>query len=110
MARASSRSKNAGVKLTEHFVWEVLERELTADQVRNFFHDRAARVGIVADGPVRAIQGRAMIPRDTDQGTTGRENDQRPTSGEKDQATVHALQKQLQERERLIADETTGLP
>ena len=45
-----------------------------------------------------------MIPRDSDQGITTRENDQRPTPKEKDQTTVHALRKQLQERERLIAE------
>ena len=99
------QAQGAGVKLTEHFVWEALERELAGanEQVRQLFRDRATRVG-VADAPVSASQDRTMIPRDVDQGATAREHDQRPTSKEKDQATVNALRKQLQERERLLAE------
>jgi hypothetical protein len=98
--------QGAGVKLTEHFVWETLERELAGAnaQVRVLFRDRATRIGVVADAPVSATQDRIMIPRDADQGATARENEQRSTSKEKDPATVHALRKQLQERERLLAE------
>ena len=96
-AGASSPSfldvQNTGAKVTENFVWEVLERELADanDTVRHVFSERAKRVGKMADRPAPAKQDHATISRDTDQ---------RPTKDPE----VHTLQKQLQERERLIAE------
>ena len=81
--------QRAGVpKVTEDFVWEALERELEEanESVRLLFSDRAQRVGRVGDRPPLTNQGQATIPRD------------------KDQATVRALQRRLQERERTLAE------
>lgn len=80
---------SAGVpKVTEDFVWEALEREFeeSNEKVRRLFSDRAQRLGRVTDGPPLTSQGQATIPRD------------------KDRATVHALQRQLQARERTLAE------
>jgi hypothetical protein len=81
--------QSAGVtKVTEDFVWEALERELaeTNESVRRLFSDRAQQVGSLTDRPPLTSPGQTTIPRDTDQ------------------ATVHALQRQLQERERTLAE------
>ena len=94
--------QSPGARLTEHFVWDVLERELAEanNQVRHLFRDRAARIGVVAEGPIAAPRARTMLPRDQDQGTTPKASDQRSTA----EAMVHVLQKQLQEQERLLAE------
>jgi hypothetical protein len=92
-ASSSGRSfldvQRAGVsKVTEDFVWETLERELDEanESVRHLFSERAQRIGRVTDGPSLTNQGQATIPRD------------------KNQATVRALQRRLQERERTLAE------
>lgn len=71
--------QNSGVpKITEDFVWAVLEREFNEanDSVRNLFSDRAKRVGELAE--------------------------RRPAASQ-DQMTVQALQRRLHERERTLA-------
>jgi hypothetical protein len=80
--------------VTEDFVWETLERELADgnESLRQLFSARAKRVGELAERPIRV---RAGVPQDKDLGSVSRE---------KDQATVQALQRQLQERERIIAE------
>ena len=82
--------------VTEDFVWETLERELADgnESLRQLFSARAKRVGELAERP-GASPVRAGVPQDKDLGSVSRE---------KDQATVQALQRQLQERERLIAE------
>jgi hypothetical protein len=92
-ASGSGRSfldvQRAGVsKVTEDFVWEALARELgeANEEVRHLFSERAQRIRRVTDSPPLTNQGQATIPRD------------------KDQATVHALQRRLQERERTLAE------
>jgi hypothetical protein len=79
----------AGVpRVTEDFVWEALERELDGanETVRGLFSERAKRVGGVIDRRPVITQDPVPSPKDPDQ-----------------QATIQALQKRLQERERLIA-------
>jgi hypothetical protein len=81
--------QNAGAsKVTKDFVWEALQRELgeANEEVRHLFSARAQRIGRVSDSPPLTSQGQAMIPKD------------------KDQATVQALQRRLQERERTLAE------
>jgi hypothetical protein len=75
-------------KVTEDFVWEALERERgeANEEVRHLFGDRAQRIGRVTDSPPLRSQGQPTIPRD------------------EDQATVQALQRRLQERERTLAE------
>lgn len=82
--------------VTEDFVWETLEREFADgnDSLRQLFSARAKRVGELAERP-GASPVRAGVPQDKDLGSVSRE---------KDQATVQALQRQLQERERIIAE------
>lgn len=82
--------------VTEDFVWETLERELADgnESLRQLFSARAKRVGELAEKP-GASPVRAVVPQDRDLGSVSRE---------KDQATVQALQRQLQERERIIAE------
>jgi len=89
--------RSAEVKVTEGFIWETLERELAEanENVRQLFNDRAKRAGIVANRPPLPAQDRATLTRDREQGLS---------SKEKEPATVQALQRQLQERERLIAE------
>jgi hypothetical protein len=75
-------------KVTEDLIWEVLERELSEtsnEPVRRLWSDRAQRVGI--------LQRPAAIS--LDQGSI---------LEAKDQTTVHALRKQLRERERNIME------
>jgi len=81
--------QQAGVpKVTEDFVWEAVERELEGanETVRGLFSERAKRVGGVMDRRPVVSQDPATSPRDPDQA-----------------ATIQALQKRLQERERTIA-------
>ena len=81
--------QSAGVpKVTEDFVWEALARELdeTNESVRGLFNDRAKRVGRLTDRRPVTSQDQATSPID------------------KDQATVQALHRQLQERERTLAE------
>jgi len=82
--------------VTEDFVWETLEREFADgnESLRQLFSARAKRVGELAERP-GATPVRAGVPQDKDLGSVSRE---------KDQATVQALQRQLQERERIIAE------
>ena len=82
--------------VTEDFVWETLEREFADgnESLRQLFSARAKRVGEPAERP-GATPVRAGVPQDKDLGSVSRE---------KDQATVQALQRQLQERERIIAE------
>ena len=81
----------AGVpKVAEDFVWETLERELDGanETVRGLFSERAKRVG-------GGIDRRPVISQEPTQ-----------VPGPKDPdplAMIQALQKRLQERERLIA-------
>jgi hypothetical protein len=82
-------TQSTGVrKVTEDFVWEALEREFDEanENVRRLFSDRAQRLGRVTDGPPLTSQGQSTILRD------------------KDQATVHALQRRLQAQERTLAE------
>jgi hypothetical protein len=81
--------QNSGVpKVTEDFVWEALERELDGanETVRGLFSERAKRVGGLTDRRPITSQDQATSPKDTDQ------------------ATVQALHKRLQERERTLAE------
>ena len=81
--------QNAGVpKVTEDFVWEALEREFDGahESVRGLFSERANRVGGLTDRRAVTSQEQATSPKGTDQ------------------ATVQVLQRQLQERERTIAE------
>jgi len=82
--------------VTEDFVWEALEREFADgnESLRQLFSARAKRVGELAERP-GATPVRAGVQQDKDLGSVSRE---------KDQATVQALQRQLQERERIIAE------
>lgn len=82
-------AQSAGVpKVTEDFVWEALAREFDEanENVRRLFSDRAQRLGRVTDEPPLTSQGQSTVPR------------------EKDQATVQALQRRLQARERTLAE------
>jgi hypothetical protein len=95
---SSLNIQNAGwAPVMEDFVWEVLERELADanDNVRHVFNDRAKRVGNMTNRPALTKHDRMTIPRDTDQ---------KPTARETDPETVQALQRQLQERERMLAE------
>lgn len=81
--------REAGVpKVTEDFVWEAVEREFEGanETVRRLFNERAKRVGGVMDRRPVVSQDPATSPKDPDQ-----------------VATLQALQKRLQERERTIA-------
>jgi hypothetical protein len=81
--------QQAGVpKVTEDFVWEALERELEGanETVRGLFGERAKRVGGLMDRRPVISQDPATSPKEPDQA-----------------ATIQALQKRLQERERTIA-------
>jgi uncharacterized coiled-coil protein SlyX len=81
--------QQAGVpKVTEDFVWEALEREFEGanETVRGLFSERAKRVGGLMDRRPVISQEQATSPKDPDQA-----------------ATIQALQKRLQERERTIA-------
>jgi hypothetical protein len=80
----------AGVpKVAEDFVWEALERELDGanETVRGLFSERAKRVGGVIDR-------RPVISQEPTQVPSPKDPDQL--------AMIQALQKRLQERERLI--------
>ena len=90
--------QTAGVpKVTEDFVWEVLERELDGAnaKVRTLFSDRAKRVGGVLDPRPVPPQEQTTSLKDTDQATLAKD---------KDQATLQALQRRLQERERTLTE------
>ena len=81
--------QSAGVpKVTEDFVWEVLERELDGAnvKVRTLFSDRAKRVGGMLDPPPVPPQEQTTLAKG------------------KDQATLQALQRRLQERERTLTE------
>ena len=81
--------QSAGVpKVTEDFVWEVLERELDGAnvKVRTLFSDRAKRVGGMLAPPPVPPQEQTTLAKG------------------KDQATLQALQRRLQERERTLTE------
>ena len=102
-----SNSQNAGwAPVIEDFVWETLEREHgnANENARRLFSARAKQFGIVANRPPVPSQDRATLARDKDQGAAAQDKDQGPTTREKNQETVQNLQRQLQERERIIAE------
>jgi hypothetical protein len=75
-------------KVTEDLVWEVLERELSEtpnEPAKRLWGDRAQRVGTLTRPAVSSL-------------------DQGSSPEVKDQTTLHALRKQLRERERLIME------
>jgi len=89
---------SAGVpKVTEDFIWETLERELDGanERVRTLFSERAKRMGEEPERPLMTRQESTPEPKDKDLGMLERD---------KDQATIHALQKRLRERERSLTE------
>jgi len=89
---------SAGVpKVTEDFIWETLERELDGanERVRTLFSDRAKRVGEMPDRPLMTRQEPTPEPKDKDLAMLEKD---------KNQATIHALQKRLRERERSLTE------
>jgi hypothetical protein len=104
--------QNAGwAPVIEDFVWETLERELGSanESVQQLFSARAKQSGNMADRPPVPSPDRARLTRDNDQGTAAKDKDQGPTTREKNQETVQTLHKQLQERERIIAEQDRRL-
>src|SRR5215813_4215465 len=94
---------SAGVpKVTEDFIWETLARELDGanERVRSLFSDRAKRVGEVPGPPLITRQEPTPEPKDKEP----KDKDLAMLEKDKDQATIHALQKRLRERERSLTE------
>ena len=76
-------------KIIDDLVWEILERELSDlpnEPVRTLWSDRAQRVGTLSGRRPAISSDQGSIPE------------------VKDQATIHALEKRLRERERTLTE------